>query len=876
MSDARTPRLRRTALGFLVLLAAPGSARLQFDGLPFTRIGEVVAIGVFAAVLAHRDTRDSLRRLVARRTRLVNIVVATLVIGKVFTFAAVPFGAGFEACYRGLWEPLDGVTCERSWNHLWRSDIEKQLGIGAISRIDDVIDFGGPPDRLDAFEGGYASNWNLPFANEFPRYQTTWLDRLPFTAGYAGVIELDRKAVVPIEYVGELTMSSPYRFTSSSSELRSIVFVPLDAGRHSLRLDLTFRDDVDGTVVPDIEPDPRGPYARLHVGEPVRTSSGDMRLIVRGWAVDRLARSPVTAWSVWFRDDDGRRRTIAADVIDRPDVARAFAAPTWRRSGFNVSIDVPDRTLRHPTYHLDATLADGRTLAVARIAAQPRNDGPWELPALSRTSDASVLTDFNEVRYQYSRPGQAMTSVSTTYVRSGVVAAMRVIDVGQFAGIATIAFVAGAALWRRRRAVVGGGIIIAAALVLAPIVDRVSFLDRASARALAAGIVLAAAARRFLSSRGLLAVATATALMFGPVIATLRRFTNLSTHPWWGMQIFRDRVADWLVFQGYARSILLESSLRGGEDVFYFMPGMRYVAFLLHVVFGENDVFIGVITGVALVATGLWLALRVAARLDRHHWWWVLLGVTAVVSGVGRPISRELAGYGASEAVAWSLVCASCVVFVRRTPDGGAWIAAAAGLAAVALLRPNMSVGIVVIALALTLARVTLTSDRRQRLVHAAGTMLTFGAVASLGLLHNLWYGQQAVVFTMRTDPRQNVFPPRDIWKVLFDDDLRAIAWSKVELLLHLRGALDDSGVFASRVAVVLWVCAVVAVARHAGSRRVGLVLLAAPVAYVVSTFPFGIMDTPERQIASLTVLFIASALGALGVSRRGVTAVVG
>lgn len=875
MSDARKPRLRRTALGFLVLLAAPGSARLQFDGLPFTRIGEVVAIGVFVAVLAHRDTRDSLRRLVARRTRLVNIVVATLVIGKVFTFAAVPFGAGFEACYRGLWEPLDGVTCERSWNHLWRSDIEKQLGIGAISRIDDVIDFGGPPDRLDAFEGGYASNWNLPFANEFPRYQTTWLDRLPFTAGYAGVIELDRKAVVPIEYVGELTMSSPYRFTSSSSELRSIVFVPLDAGRHSLRLDLTFRDDVDGTVVPDIEPDPRGPYARLHVGEPVRTSSGDMRLIVRGWAVDRLARSPVTAWSVWFRDDDGRRRTIAADVIDRPDVARAFAAPTWRRSGFNVSIDVPDRTLRHPTYHLNATLADGRTLAVARIAAQPRNDGPWELPALSASTDPSVFADV-KVNYQYVRPGLPLAAVAASSPHVGLDAAMRVIDIGQFAGIATIAFVAGAALWRRRRAVVGTAVIIGAIHLSARLVQLATFLDAAASRALAAGLVVAVAAHRRLRSRGLVSIAVATALMFGPMIEVYRRYTNLSSHPWWGMQIFRDRVADWLVFQGYARSILLESSLRGGEDVFYFMPGMRYVAFLLHVVFGENDVFIGVITGVALVATGLWLALRVAARLDRHHWWWVLLGVTAVVSGVGRPISRELAAAGASEVVAWSLVCASCVVFVRRTPDGGAWTAAAAGLAAVALLRPNMSVGIVVIALALTLARVTLTSDRRQGLVHAAGTMLTFGAVASLGLLHNLWYGQQAVIFTMRTDPRQNVFPPGDIWKVLLDDDLRAIAWSKVELLLHLRGALDDSGVFASRVAVVLWVCAVVAVARHAGSRRVGLVLLAAPVAYVVSTFPFGIMDTPERQIASLTVLFIASALGALGVSRRGVAAVVG
>jgi hypothetical protein len=875
MTEARTPHLRYTAFGFLVLLAIPGSAAMQFNGLPFTRIVEVVAIGLVAGVLAHRDMRDSLRRLMAHRARLINLVIGFLIFGKILSFAAVPFGEGFEACYRGLWEPREGVTCERSWNHLWRTDIEKQLGIGAVSRIDDVIDFGGPPDRLDAFEGGYASNWNLPFANEFPRYQATWLDRLPFTAAYAGTIELDRQAVVPIEYVGDLRISSPYEFSTSSSELRSIVFVPLEAGRHSLRLDLTFRDDVDGTVVPDVEPDPRGPYARLHVGEPVRTSSGDMRLIVRGWAVDRLARSPVTAWSVWYRDGDGRRRTIAADVIDRPDVARAFTVPTWRRSGFNVSIDVPDRVLRHPTYHLDATLADGRTLAVARIAAQQRNDGPWELPAVSASSDPSVFADVS-VNYQYARPGLPLTTVAASHPHVAVVVAIRLIDIGQLAGIATTAVVAIAALLRRRRAIAYGALLVVAIPIVTRFLQTATFLDPAASRALATGMVLSVAARRYLRSRGLLATCVAASLMFGPMIEVYRRYTNLATHPWWGMQIFRDRVADWLVFQGYARSILLESSLRGGEDVFYFMPGMRYVAFVLHILFGENDVFIGILTGVALVASGLWLVMRVLSRVDRRHWWWALIAATAVVSGVGRPISRELAAAGASEVVAWTLVFAGCVVFVRRSPHGAPWVASAIGLAAAALLRPNLSVGVVMIVAAIILARVLQSDDCRSRVTNAASLVAGFGIVGSMGLLHNLWYGQQAVVFTMRADPRQTDFPAADIWRILVDDEIRRIAWSKVELLLHVTGPLDDSGVFASRMAVILWISAVLVVVRRRGSRAVGLILLSAPIVYVVSTFPFGIMDTPERQIASLTVLLIATSLSAVGYSRRRPTSVTG
>jgi hypothetical protein len=316
--------------------------------------------------------------------------------------------------------------------------------------------------------------------------------------------------------------------------------------------------------------------------------------------------------------------------------------------------------------------------------------------------------------------------------------------------------------------------------------------------------------------------------------------------------------------------------LRGGEDVFYFMPGMRYVAFVLHILFGENDVFIGILTGVALVASGLWLVMRVLSRVDRRHWWWALIAATAVVSGVGRPISRELAAAGASEVVAWTLVFAGCVVFVRRSPHGAPWVASAIGLAAAALLRPNLSVGLVMIVAAIILARVLQSDDRRSRVTNAVSLVAGFGIVGSMGLLHNLWYGQKAVVFTMRADPRQTDFPAADIWRILVDDDIRRIAWSKVELLLHVTGPLDNSGVFASRMAVILWISAVLVVVRRRGSRAVGLILLSAPLVYVVSTFPFGIMDTPERQIASLTVLLIATSLGAVGYSRRRPTSVTG
>lgn len=864
MREPRTSRLRWSAAGFVVLLAAPGSARLWWDGLPFTRVGEVVVLAVLVAVLSHRDTRDALRNRLAGRTRVVNAALVALVAAKLLSFAAVPFNGGFESCYRGIWAARPGEVCEASWNHPWRRNIEEQLGIGALTRIDEVIDFGGPPDRLDAFEGGYASNWNLPFANEYPRYQATWLDRLPFTVRHAGVVELDRRSVVPVEYLGEFTMAAPYTFSASSTELRSVIFVPLPAGRHSLQTSLTFRDDVDTTEVPDVEPAPRGPYARLHVGEPIAHSTSRMQLVMRGWAADRLAHSPVIEWTAWFRDSSGRRVATTSEVIDRPDVARAFLVDEWRRSGFDFAIDLPPLAHRHPTYHLEARLADGRVVAVATMTAQTRPDAPWEGPLVTPAPNPTMRTDIR-ARYQFEQPGNPLSAVAFERPDRTWSAVVAAVNIGQFAGVAGLGIIALGGVWRRRRSAATSMLIIASTLLAAPVVSRLTFLDPAASRAIAGGVVLAVAARRFVASRGLLATALGTALMFGPVIDVYRRYTNLSSHPWWGMQIFRDRVADWLVFQGYARSIFLESSLRAGENVFYFMPGMRYVTFVMHLIFGENDVLIGVVTGVAVVASGLWLTLRSVARVDGAKGWWTLLGATAVIAGVGRPISRELAAAGASEIVAWSLIFLCCVVFLRRRPDGPAWLAAPIGLAAAGLLRPNLSVALTVIAAALVLARVSQPSADRSRSADAGSVIVAFLGFGSLGLLHNLWYGQQAIVFTMRADPRQSDFPPGDIWKVPFDDELRSIAWSKIELLLHLRGALDDSGVFASRVAVVLWLSAVVVILRQRTKSTTALLLLASPLAYVVSTFPFGIMDTPERQIASLTVLLIATSLAAIG-----------
>ena len=45
---------------------------------------------------------------------------------------------------------------------------------------------------------------------------------------------------------------------------------------------------------------------------------------------------------------------------------------------------------------------------------------------------------------------------------------------------------------------------------------------------------------------------------------------------------------DALTYESYARDILEGDYLRGGESVYFNSPGVRYVLFFLHIVFGEK------------------------------------------------------------------------------------------------------------------------------------------------------------------------------------------------------------------------------------------------------------------------------------------------
>jgi hypothetical protein len=53
--------------------------------------------------------------------------------------------------------------------------------------------------------------------------------------------------------------------------------------------------------------------------------------------------------------------------------------------------------------------------------------------------------------------------------------------------------------------------------------------------------------------------------------------------------LYRGGGSDWLTYESFARDIFTTHSLQGGEDVFYYQPGYRYLLVVARLVFGEGD-----------------------------------------------------------------------------------------------------------------------------------------------------------------------------------------------------------------------------------------------------------------------------------------------
>jgi hypothetical protein len=267
-------------------------------------------------------------------------------------------------------------------------------------------------------------------------------------------------------------------------------------------------------------------------------------------------------------------------------------------------------------------------------------------------------------------------------------------------------------------------------------------------------------------------------LTIGRMLDFLQTSMGVSSGNWWGTQLFRQRDSDWLVYQGYAREIFTSESLRGGENVFYFMPGARYLIFVEHLLFGDNDVFIALLTGTALIALLVYVTVAICSNIEQNKEVFSAIIPAAVVLLFTTFEMVQFAAASAGEVPAWLLLLAS-TLFINTAAtkkERFLWFAAALGLAA--NFRPNIAVALVWILVLIVIKIFVETPNRMEAISRNFQATFLFGSVFCLSLIHNLWYGATWVFFKpLQADVVE--FPASDLVTVFWNEEIRSLVVNK-------------------------------------------------------------------------------------------------
>jgi hypothetical protein len=224
---------------------------------------------------------------------------------------------------------------------------------------------------------------------------------------------------------------------------------------------------------------------------------------------------------------------------------------------------------------------------------------------------------------------------------------------------------------------------------------------------------------------------------------------------------------DGLVFDGFARAMLRQlldgnilGALEGGENVFYFTPGMRYLRVVEHLIFGET--YLGYLSLMLLLPFFVFAIFR---RFLPPEWAVASVVIFAAIP-IGVLFGSSLVQYvkwaarGFGDPAAYTLFLAALGLLIRPVQAGQAPAfapALGAGLlfALALFVRPNIAPATAVLLTASALAALW-----QRQYARLAGLVIGFLPVLGM-LLHNWFYGGALFLFTATAQhPGALVTPP--------------------------------------------------------------------------------------------------------------------
>ena len=206
----------------------------------------------------------------------------------------------------------------------------------------------------------------------------------------------------------------------------------------------------------------------------------------------------------------------------------------------------------------------------------------------------------------------------------------------------------------------------------------------------------------------------------------------LVVYPWDKLNFYiKPGGSDSLTYESQARLIMLGDGLRGGEDIFFYSPGYRYILNILHVFFGDN----WAVAWYSLISICLFFFLKASIELLRSEnfmkFIFPMFGFIYLTSNSVQTIFR----YGMSETISAVVLCILFYFIFSHLPMTKTSKVIVGVLLGVGIVvRPDWLLGFVIL---------LMIEKFRSRIIYSITGLLSL-----LPLVHNLYYGKEFVIFS--------------------------------------------------------------------------------------------------------------------------------
>ena len=836
------------------LLIIPGNTSGVFNGLPLSSIPElsgflILLFGIFCS--SFKTNFKLISAKVSPRYLVAIILIIGIAIPAKFALKHSDLPTGrFDACYHSYVRSNDMKVpeCEPFFSAKFE---------GGRSRMDERVNFQGLNYPLrDINVSG--SNWNLSFINNeqfLGRYGNYEQVRHPFRANWVGKFSVnDEYGFIPVTYVG----SGSITVDSSSTRLPTHYGAPrtewiaVSKGIHSIKIDYSFTS-LQMKPVNGVDYSSYGYYATLKVGEVQKDPTSIVNTLF-GWAVD-----PET-----FQRLDKILLIENEQVVQQiiPSIDGAYIA-----GYLDVDFDNP---------FIGFSILNARPRSGSRIVGVSsdgkqhemlRGDGSaWlEQPAVSDEKlwyriDGSFNSgeQFGDLKPLSSGPGLGLL-VSVFDALIGFL----------------LVGVLGSLAWSFRRfwagyALLLGGILTHKHLLQSKIGWGYDGVEGSAMLYTSMLVVLAVLVYAvFLQPKSFLSLG-----LFGALYLAIDRITQINP----GMRydhllpvsgksfasnlsavFFRSAATDWTIHAANTRSALFRGLLFGNEPVFYLQPGYRYFAPIFHYLFGDGDVRLSIAVMFAtLVGFVLLFNIFIENAIKATDKFIGCILLSGILFFATSWVTSYFILVQTTEIPTWPLMLFGSYFAIQHKNSKVGLTLPGIMFGLAVCMRPNQIIGHVVLLLGLSLV-IDFGVAPAKKLIHLTQRFVVMGMVSSLPLLHNLYFGNQFVVFsTSRAGGSFDISAaPDHILRYLyvFSRPLRSGDLTSQGIMGLPGSGYSKSIWIAMAVFLLVWI---LSVAQTLRAQKVWLFLfvILVPVSYLLPIIPYHAYF-PRHAVAFWLSLFV-------------------